>query len=117
MLLTTQYLDEADHLAGHIVIIDHGRVVAAGTPSELKQRLGGNVIEIQVRDRDDLPRVADALAGLDHGAPQIEQATRRVSVSVDAGGGSTSDGGSGSSGGGSSSGISVSVGGISVSLP
>ena len=85
VLLTTQYLDEADHLAGHIVIIDHGRVVAAGTPSQLKQRLGGNVIEIQVRDRDDLPRVADALAGLDHGAPQIEQATRRVSVSVDAG--------------------------------
>jgi len=85
VLLTTQYLDEADHLAGHIVIIDHGRVVAAGTPSQLKQRLGGNVIEIQVRDRDDLPRVADALAGLDHGQPQIEQATRRVSVSVDAG--------------------------------
>jgi len=85
VLLTTQYLDEADHLAGHIVIIDHGRVVAAGAPSELKQRLGGNVIEIHVRDRDDLPRVADALARLDHSEPQVEEATRRVSVSVDAG--------------------------------
>jgi len=85
VLLTTQYLDEADHLAGHIVIIDHGRVVAAGAPSELKQRLGGNVIEIHVRDRDDLPRVADAFAKLDHSMPQVEEATRRVSISVDAG--------------------------------
>ena len=46
VLLTTQYLDEADHLASRVVIIDHGRVVAAGTPSELKQRAGRNVIEV-----------------------------------------------------------------------
>jgi ABC-2 type transport system ATP-binding protein len=85
VLLTTQYLDEADHLASQIVIIDHGRAVAAGTPQELKQRAGRNVIEVHVRDRQDLPRVAATLGALDHGEPQVEQATRRVSVSVEAG--------------------------------
>jgi ABC-2 type transport system ATP-binding protein len=85
VLLTTQYLDEADRLAGRIVIIDHGRTVAAGTPSELKQRAGRNVIEVHVRDRGDLAAVADALASLDHGEAQVEEATRRVSVAVEAG--------------------------------
>src|ERR671934_427924 len=56
VLLTTQYLDEADHLASHIVIIDHGRAIAAGTPSQLKARAGRNVIEVHVRERQDLPR-------------------------------------------------------------
>jgi ABC-2 type transport system ATP-binding protein len=85
VLLTTQYLDEADHLAGRIVIIDHGRVVAAGTPTELKQRAGRNVIEVHARDRADLARVAAALAALDHGEARVEEATRRVSVAVEAG--------------------------------
>ncbi len=85
VLLTTQYLDEADHLASHIVIIDHGRAVAAGTPSELKQRAGRSVIEVHVRDRQDLWKVATALSGLDHGEPQIEESTRRVSIAVEAG--------------------------------
>ncbi len=85
VLLTTQYLDEADHLAGSIVIIDHGRVVAAGTPSELKRRIGRNVIEVHVRDRRDLGTVAEALAWLGDGQPQIDEATRRVSLGVGAG--------------------------------
>jgi ABC-2 type transport system ATP-binding protein len=85
VLLTTQYLDEADHLASRIVIIDHGRAVADGTPSELKQRAGRSVIEVHTRDRADLPRVAAALAALDHGEAQVEEATRRVSVPVEAG--------------------------------
>ena len=85
VLLTTQYLDEADHLAGRIVIIDHGRVVAAGTPTELKQRAGRNVIEVHVRDQADLASVATALAALDHGEAQVQEATRRVSVAVEAG--------------------------------
>jgi ABC-2 type transport system ATP-binding protein len=91
VLLTTQYLDEADHLASRIVIIDHGRAVAAGTPQELKQRAGRNVIEVHVRDREDLPRVAATLAALDHGQPQVDGATRRVSVAVEAGTGRLRD--------------------------
>ncbi len=85
VLLTTQYLDEADHLARQIVIIDHGRTVAAGTPAELKQRIGGEVIELHVRHGDDLPRVAAALRRLD-GDVRVDESTRRVSVSVESGG-------------------------------
>jgi ABC-2 type transport system ATP-binding protein len=83
VLLTTQYLDEADHLASQIVIIDHGRAVASGTPGELKRRTGNNVIEIHARDASDLPKVAEALARLGHGEPQVDQATRRVSLAVE----------------------------------
>jgi ABC-2 type transport system ATP-binding protein len=82
VLLTTQYLDEADHLASQIVIIDQGRAVAAGTPSELKRRIGGTVIEVHTRQANDLPQIAEALGGLDPDGAQIDEATRRVSVSV-----------------------------------
>src|ERR671930_743711 len=83
VLLTTQYLDEADHLASRIVIIDHGRAVAAGSPAELKRRAGRNVIEAHVRSREEIPMVASALGRLDGGDPQIDEATHRVSVTVD----------------------------------
>jgi ABC-2 type transport system ATP-binding protein len=86
VLLTTQYLDEADNLASHVVIIDHGRVVANGTPSELKQRVGGKVIEVHVRNADDIPRVAGVLAKFDHGEVRIDQGTRQVGVTVEGGG-------------------------------
>jgi ABC-2 type transport system ATP-binding protein len=85
VLLTTQYLDEADHLASQIVIIDHGRSVAAGTPAELKQRAGRNVIEVHVRDRADVARVAAGLAPLGDGEPQVDEPTRRISIGVAAG--------------------------------
>ena len=86
VLLTTQYLDEADHLASQIVIIDHGRAVAAGTPAQLKQRIGGNVIEVHVRDNRDVATIAELLGRLGEGVAQIDQATRRVSVRVDSSG-------------------------------
>ena len=82
VLLTTQYLDEADQLAGQIAIIDRGCMVAAGTPAELKRRVGGDVVEVHTRRRDQLAAVAQALARLDHGDPQIDQAARRVTVAV-----------------------------------
>jgi ABC-2 type transport system ATP-binding protein len=85
VLLTTQYLDEADHLASHIVIIDHGRTVASGTPTELKQRAGRNVVEVHVRDREQLSDVAAALARLGDGEPSVDESTRRVSVGVEGG--------------------------------
>jgi ABC-2 type transport system ATP-binding protein len=86
VLLTTQYLDEADNLASHVVIIDHGRVVAAGTPLELKRRIGGKVMEVHVRHEEDVARVARVLGRFDHGEVRIDAATRQVSVSVEGGG-------------------------------
>jgi ABC-2 type transport system ATP-binding protein len=86
VLLTTQYLDEADQLAGRIVIIDRGRVIAEGTPAELKRQVGGQVIEVHAQDRDQLAPIAEALARLDHGHAQIDDATRRVTVGVDGAG-------------------------------
>ena len=61
VLLTTQYLDEADRLADLIAIIDHGRLVASGTADELKSRLGRDVVDVSVRDAADLDRAATAL--------------------------------------------------------
>jgi ABC-2 type transport system ATP-binding protein len=86
VVLTTQYLDEADHLAGQIVIIDHGKTIAHGTPAELKQKAGRNVIEVHVRDRDDMAEAAKALAQCGDGSePQIDESTRRVSVVIEGG--------------------------------
>jgi ABC-2 type transport system ATP-binding protein len=81
VLMTTQYLDEADQLAVDIVIIDHGRVIAAGTPAELKTLAGDDVIEVHVRDAAALPDVTTVLsaAGRD---PRVDQAARRVSVAT-----------------------------------
>ncbi len=86
VLLTTQYLDEADRLAAQIAIIDHGRVVAAGTPRELKRRIGGDVVELHVRDARDLSAAAALLGRVNGGAADIDESTRRVSVSADADG-------------------------------
>jgi ABC-2 type transport system ATP-binding protein len=86
VLLTTQYLDEADHLASQVVIIDHGKSVATGSPVELKRRIGGDIVELHVRHADDLPRVADMLGRLGHGDLQTDAATRRMSVRVTSGG-------------------------------
>jgi len=61
VLLTTQYLDEADRLADQIAIFDHGRLVAEGTPGELKSRAGRDVIDVRLRVAEDLARAAEAL--------------------------------------------------------
>jgi len=82
LLLTTQYLDEADRLADQIVIIDHGKAIAHGTPAQLKQRTGRNVVEVHVRDRGDLAEVAQALTAIGDGQVQVDEPTRRISVVV-----------------------------------
>ena len=63
LLLTTQYLEEADRLADEIVVLDHGKVEAAGSPAELKQRIGGDRIEVTLDSAADAGPAADALAG------------------------------------------------------
>ena len=85
VLLTTQYLDEADQLATDIVIIDHGRVVASGTPAELKAKVGGDVVELHVRDVAALAGAGRALRLLGTEPPEVDLATRRVSVRVERG--------------------------------
>ena len=82
LLLTTQYLDEADELADLIAVIDHGVVIASGTSEELKGQVGGDVVEFTVPDRDQLSAAADAVARLDEGAPAVDQETGLVSVRV-----------------------------------
>jgi ABC-2 type transport system ATP-binding protein len=82
LLLTTQYLDEADELANEIVVIDHGKVIAAGTAEQLKNRIGGEVLEFIVPDRARLPAAAAAMADLGSHDPQVDDESGRVSVGV-----------------------------------
>lgn len=82
VLLTTQYLEEADQLADHVVIIDHGRTIATGTPAELKSRAGQDVIEIRVRDASDLDAAVGLLAPLGDQAPRVDVPGRRVAIPV-----------------------------------
>jgi ABC-2 type transport system ATP-binding protein len=82
ILLTTQYLDEADHLATHIVIIDGGRVVAEGTPSELKSRVGADMVELHTADVDTLERAAGVLSRFSTTPPAIDPPTRRCSIAA-----------------------------------
>jgi ABC-2 type transport system ATP-binding protein len=86
VLLTTQYLEEADQLVSRIVIVDHGRTVADGTPAELKRRVGGNVLDVHTQRRDQLPAIAEVLGRLDTRKAQIDEATRRVTVGIDGAG-------------------------------
>ena len=82
LLLTTQYLDEADELADEIVVIDHGLVIAAGTAEELKGRIGGDVLEFTVPDRNRLSDAVTAIAIVGEGEPHADKETGVVSVGV-----------------------------------
>jgi ABC-2 type transport system ATP-binding protein len=85
VLLTTQYLDEADNLADRIVIIDHGRVIAEGAPAELKAQAGRDVVEIHGRRVEDLGPLAEAVSAIGSEEPRIDHSSRRVTVPVDSG--------------------------------
>ena len=85
LLLTTQYLEEADELAQDIVVIDHGGVIAHGTADQLKRQVGGERVEVHVNSADDVPFVQGVLARHGEGEVQLKPGTRHLSVAAGTG--------------------------------
>ncbi|MFD9408987.1 ATP-binding cassette domain-containing protein [Streptomyces sp. NPDC059989] len=85
LLLTTQYLEEADHLAHDICVVDHGKVIARGTSDQLKARTGGERVEVVVHEREHIPTAREVLAGFGKGETTYEEHTRKLTVPVSGG--------------------------------
>ncbi len=86
VLLTTQYLEEADRLADEIAVIDEGRVIATGTATELKSRVGGDFLDLTVADRDSITRAAELLESLCIGDIEVDPQSGRLVATIESGG-------------------------------
>jgi daunorubicin resistance ABC transporter ATP-binding subunit len=83
VLLTTQYLDEADRLAQRIAVVDHGRIAAEGTAAELKATVGGNALSVRLADPREVPSATAALAPLSAGdPPRVDAADSEIRLAV-----------------------------------
>jgi oleandomycin transport system ATP-binding protein len=83
VLLTTQYLEEADKLADEIVVIDHGKVIAAGTPKDLKTRVGGHVLQARPADSQDVEKTEAILAEFAAGDERTHSDGELVTVTIE----------------------------------
>jgi ABC-2 type transport system ATP-binding protein len=82
ILLTTQYLEEADRLCDDILVMDHGRAIAQGTPAQLKAQVGGERLNVVVQHRSEVATVADVLKSVGTEEPEIDDEAHTVSVTV-----------------------------------
>ncbi|TCP57331.1 uncharacterized protein DUF4162 [Tamaricihabitans halophyticus] len=85
VLLTTQYLEEADQLANNIMVIDKGKVIAEGTADRLKSQVGGERLELVVSEPAELATASRVLSYVGSAEPTVDEHTRRVEVLVDTG--------------------------------
>ncbi|MFF8398269.1 ATP-binding cassette domain-containing protein [Streptomyces sp. NPDC016172] len=85
LLLTTQYLEEADHLAHDIAVVDHGKVIAQGTSDQLKARTGGERVEVVVHEREHIQAATEVLAGFGKGETTVEEHMRKLTAPVTGG--------------------------------
>jgi len=85
LLLTTQYLEEADRLCDDIVVMDHGRAIARGTAGQLKGQIGGERLAVTVGEQNEVGPAADVLRSVGVGDPEVDNEAREVTVPIDRG--------------------------------